>query len=43
MNYEKEWDFYFSNVDDKPGSFYLDELTTWDTVTWTTMYSCYGS
>jgi uncharacterized protein (TIGR01619 family) len=24
MNYEEEWDFYFSNVDDKPGSFYLD-------------------
>jgi uncharacterized protein (TIGR01619 family) len=24
MNHEAEWDFYFSNVDDKPGSFYLD-------------------
>lgn len=24
MNYEQQWDFYFSNVDDKPGSFYLD-------------------
>lgn len=24
MNYEQEWDFYFSNVDDKIGSFYLD-------------------
>ena len=24
MNHEEEWDFYFSNVDDKPGSFYLD-------------------
>ncbi|WP_073132018.1 DUF695 domain-containing protein [Chryseolinea serpens] len=24
MNHEQEWDFYFSNVDGKPGSFYLD-------------------
>jgi uncharacterized protein (TIGR01619 family) len=24
MKYEEKWDFYFSNVDDKPGSFYLD-------------------
>ena len=24
MKYKEEWDFYFSNVDDKPGSFYLD-------------------
>jgi uncharacterized protein (TIGR01619 family) len=24
MNYKEDWDFYFSNVDDKPGSFYLD-------------------
>lgn len=24
MNYEEEWDFYFSNVDDQPASFYLD-------------------
>jgi uncharacterized protein (TIGR01619 family) len=24
MSYKEEWDFYFSNVDDKPGSFYLD-------------------
>jgi uncharacterized protein (TIGR01619 family) len=24
MNHVEEWDFYFSNVDDKPGSFYLD-------------------
>lgn len=24
MNHEEEWDFYFSNVDDKAGSFYLD-------------------
>jgi uncharacterized protein (TIGR01619 family) len=24
MNHKEDWDFYFSNVDDKPGSFYLD-------------------
>lgn len=24
MNHEEQWDFYFGNVDDKPGSFYLD-------------------
>lgn len=24
MDHEEQWDFYFSNVDDKPGSFYLD-------------------
>lgn len=24
MNHKEQWDFYFSNVDDKPGSFYLD-------------------
>ena len=24
MNHQEKWDFYFSNVDDKPGSFYLD-------------------
>lgn len=24
MNYREEWDFYLSNVDDKPGSFYSD-------------------
>jgi uncharacterized protein (TIGR01619 family) len=24
MKYEEQWDYYFSHVDDKPGSFYLD-------------------
>jgi uncharacterized protein (TIGR01619 family) len=24
MNYKEDWDYYFSHVDDKPGSFYLD-------------------